>query len=260
MKKAIVLLGLTFLGLGCGHFRFVATSETRPIWGVQTKDRYRLFQFCVKQDGQYVNLDDQAYASAWATFKSTVPNVFADEGKPIAVYLDYTDGSDSKYGWTLVFPYILSCCTLPFWNHDEWRSHYSIRFKKPKKVSGELRNGFSVKMERDWNMSFYTPSALLFPYSTPVAGDQGQPFYQKQCHVMGSTDQTRRAWAVNAAIAYGAACALRHLEDDGSMPEVWEDGDDASKPDAAVEPPNAPEAPQGEPIGEGMVEFDSIPL
>ena len=86
----------------------------------------------MKQDGKYVNLNSQAYDSAWATFKATLPDVFADDGKPIEICLDSTDARDSKYGWTVLFPFLLSAFTLPMWSHAEWRSHYSIRFKKPK--------------------------------------------------------------------------------------------------------------------------------
>lgn len=248
---------------GCGHFRYVATSETQPIGGVQTQGRYRLFQFCVNQNGQYVSLNGPSYASVWSVFKSTVPNVFSDDGKPIAVYLDYTDGRDTKYKWTFLFPYMLTLGTLPMWDHEEWRSHYSIRFKKPKKVSGELRNSFTVKMERDWNMNVYGPIALCCPYETPSPNAEGQPFCHKQTHVLGDADQSAVSVVINSAIAYGAACALKKMEEDGTLPDVWEEGE--SEPSVNVNWQQAlPSENRGGSSsvgnGPGVVEIDSIPL
>ena len=258
MKQTATVLMVALLLSGCGHFRYLATSETQPSVGVQTKNRYRLFQFCVKQNGKYVNLNKQAFASAWATFKSTVPNVFAEDGKPVAVYLDYTGDRQTKYGWTLLFPYLLTLGVFPMWDHHEWRSHYSIRFKKPKKVEGGLRNSYSVKMERDWNMNIYGPIALCFPYGTPVPDGSGRPFYRKQTHVLGSTDTQANAVVINSAIAYGAACTLKQLEDDGALPDIW--GDESVAPTIGVErnmPPVESKAGDG---GSGVVEIDSIPL
>ena len=263
MKQVIVILLTAAVLSGCGHFRYVATSESEPYGCVLTRNRYRLFQFCVSKDGTYVNLGQANFNALWATFKSAQPQVFADDGKPVAVYLDYTDGRESKYGWTLFCPYILSLCTLPCWDHNEWRSHYSIRFKKPKKVEGGLRNSYEVKIEQDWNMSFYTPSALLFGYGTPVLGAGGQPFYRTQTHIMASSDQAANAQVLHSALAHGAACTLKRLEEDGTLPDIWEETDVA--PVVVSDPPAVPvvpvpEQPNGGSGSSGVVEIDSIPL
>ena len=259
MKKATIVLMTALLASGCGHFRYLATSETQPAAGVQTKDRYRLFQFCVMQNGKYVNLSQQKFASIWSTFKSTVPNVFAEDGKPVAVYLDYTNDRQAKYEWTFVFPYLLTLGILPMWDHQEWRSHYSIRFKKPKKVDGGLQNVYSVKMERDWNMNIYGPIALCFPYGTPDPDDNGRTFNRKQIHVLGSTDQQANDIVVDSAIAYGAACTLKRMEDAGTLPDVW---DDAAVVPLEVNGSRRASEPQSDTHGgePGVVEIDSIPL
>ena len=257
MKQVAIVLMSSLLLFGCGHFRYLATSETQPVEGVQTKNHYRLFQFCVRQKGKYVNVSQQNFASIWTAFKSTVPNVFADDGKPVAVYLDYTNDRQTKNRWTLFFPYGLTLGVLPTWGHSEWRSHYSIRFKKPKKVDGGLRNSFSVKMERDMNMNLYGPIALCFPYGTPVPDDSGRHFYRKQAHVFGSIDQQANGVVIDSAIAYGAACTLRRMEEDGTLPDVWEEVEASSTGKDVPGVPSQTKESDGAP---SVVEIESIPL
>lgn len=258
MKKTAIVLMTALLLSGCGHFRHLAISETQPSAGVQTKNRYRLFQFCVRQNGKYVNLNQDEFASVWEAFKSTIPNVFAEDGKPIAVYLDSTGDRNSKYGWTVLFPFLLSAFTLPMWSHNEWRSNYSIRFKRPKKVEGGLRNTYTVKMEFDLNMSCYTPISLFFPYSDSRTEDGGRPFCRSGVHTMGEIDQSEKEVIINSAIAYGAACTLKQLEDDDALPDLW--GDESVVPTLSAEPNKNPVDSKAGDGGSGVVEIDSIPL
>ena len=204
MKRHIALVFIFGTAVGCVNVRHVAIPKVNDIgFPVATQNKYRLAGYMAGQR-------NYEFGDIKESLERTYPNVFADDGIPFTIRETGNKNFNSKYGWTLLFPYLLSIGTLPMVLHSEHDTGFMVELDGTGKIHAE----YEVNISKDEALTCYTPFALFCYNGRPETTDY-RAFYKTEAYG-GDSNKFR----VNrSAIGYGAAVKLKELEQSGAIKE-----------------------------------------
>lgn len=227
MKRIIIILPIIGFVVGCTNVRYSAIPKVSDIGThVVTRDKYRLSGYMVGQRSvQFGDIKD--------SLERNYPNVFADNGIPFSIQETANRNFKSEYGWTFLFPYLLSIGTLPMVTHVEHDTLFTVNV-------GGVNVEYEINIAMDQALTCYTPFALMC-YNAPPDTYGYRGFYRVKAYG-GDND---RVIANRLAIGYATAVKLKELEQNGRMTTVLEPKQVPAVTSPASEtPPNA-SAPSG---------------
>ena len=199
---AFALVLIHGIGAGCVNVRHVAIPKVNDIGPrVVTENKYRLAGYAIGQRNyQFGDIKD--------FLERSYPNVFADSGIPFTIRETKRANFSTKYGWTFLFPYLLSMGTLPMVMHSEHDTGFTIDLNG----AGRAHAEYEVNISMDKSLTCYTPFALLCYNGEPEThGHRG--FYRVKAYGGNSN----RISVNRSAIGYGAAVKLKELEQAGAI-------------------------------------------
>lgn len=237
----VLILGVA---TGCVNVRHVAIPKVTDIGPhVVTQNKYRLTGYMVGQRNfQFGDIKD--------ALEREYPSVFADSGIPFTIRETGNTNFDTKYGWTFLFPYLLSMGTLPMVTHSEHDTGFVIDLND----AGHARVEYEINISLDKSLTCYTPFALFCYNSQPeTRGYRG--FYRVNAYG-GESD---RLIVNRSAIGYGAAVRLKELEQAGAIKGLTDPKPIPASTTSITDVPPAPVVPAS-PTPSQMFELNSISL
>lgn len=224
MSSPILVVAMVLLcASGCQHIRDSAiTSVGGDVRRIVTKNRYMLVE--TKHKAQSSNAEvarENLYAKTFSNdgLKKHQPDVFADDGirftlRTVPLYRDVAN----RYGWTVVFPYLLTLTALP----QCQTIGSAVRYTVDVLDNPDARATFDMHSRHDQALALLTPAPMLF-----YMGDASPPDGLKTPSVISAHAVSCVAFRLGmsphellqatdgAAKAYAIAALLKKMEDDG---------------------------------------------
>ena len=194
---------MLLLVVGCANTRYVAIPKVNDNGvSVETQYKYRLSDYKVKSKS--VKFD-----TIKNSLERNFPNVFSDDGIPVAISENNVREFKQNYQWTALL-FLGSAFTLPIVTEDEKQKEFHVEVLNNE---GEKGN-YDIYFGKGSAISFFSPLGCLFWNGTPDG--EGYRCYSET--VFNEAQDSDCRFEVNRlAIGYGAAVKLKELEIAGKI-------------------------------------------
>lgn len=183
---------------GCMHGRSVSITDV-PDSGrvIVTRNKYCLVDY-QRADGSRDALQD--LLTLRAEMEHCYPGVFSAQGAPFILREGPARERKSKYGITVLFPYVCTLGIFPFFHKDEFKADFTVELER----GGAVAAPFQTLFRREYAFSSLSPMAFMWYNEHEKL--LGAPTFYSSIHASEK--------ATCQGIAYGVAVRLKALEDE----------------------------------------------